>query len=158
MVETSAFGSNFGRPCQWPQQIMHSTSFHPCSTACWKISCRMMRWWGYPLPIQLAPLGTSPHPHPASAVDWACTSHRVVLNLTCMEATYTSTCLVEASHGGLIAANGGENKVNQDPRLLSEHQIVWTIPSNCGLGGIIGVCYFSHSQLFCLLPASWSCA
>ena len=25
------------------------------------------------------------------------------------------------SHGGLIAANGGEDKVNREPRLLPEH-------------------------------------
>ena len=48
------------------------------------------------------------------------------------------------SHGGLIAANGGEDKVNQEPRPTSEHQIVWTVPSNCRSGGIIGVCYFSQ--------------
>ena len=33
----------------------------------------------------------------ASAVDWACTSHRVLLNLSLTEATYTSTLLAEAS-------------------------------------------------------------
>ena len=48
------------------------------------------------------------------------------------------------SHGGLIAANGGEDKVNQEPRPLSKHQILWTLPSNCGLVGIIGVRYFSQ--------------
>ena len=62
------------------------------------------------------------------------------------------------SCGGLIAANGGEDKVDQEPRLSSEHQIVWTIPSNCRLGGIVGHALFQPnemaSQLFCLLPAS----
>ena len=27
---------------------------------------------------------------------------------------------------------------------MSEHEVVWTAPSNCGLGGIIGMCYFSQ--------------
>ena len=64
-----------------------------------------------------------------------------------MEATYTSTHLVEAnSHGGLIAANGGEDKVDWEPRPLSEYQIVWTMPSNCRSGGIIGMCYFSQMR------------
>ena len=45
---------------------------------------------------------------------------------------------------GLIAANGGEDKVNQEPRPSSKHQIVWKIPSSCGLGGIIGMHYFSQ--------------
>ena len=47
---------------------------------------------------------------------------------------------------GLIAANGGEDKVNWEPRPSSEHQIVWTVPSNCGLDGIIGMCYFSQMR------------
>ena len=25
-----------------------------------------------------------------------------------------------------------------------KHQIMWTVPSNCRLGGIVGVCYFSQ--------------
>ena len=50
------------------------------------------------------------------------------------------------SHGSLIAANGGEDKVNWEPRPLSEHQIAWTVPGNCGLGGIIGVHYFSQMR------------
>ena len=45
-------------------------------------------------------------------------------------------------HGGLIDANGGEDKVNQEPRLLSKHQVVQTVPSNCRSGGTIGMCYF----------------
>ena len=32
------------------------------------------------------------------------------------------------SHGGLVAANAGEDKVNLEPRPSSEHQIVWTVP------------------------------
>ena len=48
------------------------------------------------------------------------------------------------SHGGLAAANGGEVKVNLEPRPSSEYQIVWTIPDNCGTDGIIGVHYFSQ--------------
>ena len=48
------------------------------------------------------------------------------------------------SCGGLIAVNGGEDKVNQEPRPSSKHQIVWTLPGNCRLGGIIGKCYFSQ--------------
>ena len=48
------------------------------------------------------------------------------------------------SHGGLIAANGGEDKVNQEPRPLSEHQIVWAVPVKCGSGGIVGMHYFSQ--------------
>ena len=50
------------------------------------------------------------------------------------------------SHGGLAAANGGEDKVDWEPRPTSEHQVVWTVPSNCGLGGIIGKCYFSQMR------------
>ena len=50
------------------------------------------------------------------------------------------------SHGGLIAANGGEDKVDWEPRSLSKHQIVWTISGNCGLGGIIGMHYFSQMR------------
>ena len=29
---------------------------------------------------------------------------------------------------------------------MSEHQIVWTIPSYCGMGGIIGMCYFTQMR------------
>ena len=50
------------------------------------------------------------------------------------------------SHGGLIAANGGEDKVDWEPRPMSKHQVVWTIPSNCRLGGIIDICYFSQMR------------
>ena len=50
------------------------------------------------------------------------------------------------SRGGLIAANSGEDKADWEPRPTSEHQIVWTVPGNCGLGGIIGVCYFSQMR------------
>ena len=48
--------------------------------------------------------------------------------------------------GGLIAANSGEDKVNQEPRPSSKHQIVWTVPGNCGSGGIVGVHYFSQMR------------
>ena len=47
---------------------------------------------------------------------------------------------------GLIAANSGEDKVNWEPRLSSKHQIMWTVPSNCGLGGIVGMHYFSQMR------------
>ena len=50
------------------------------------------------------------------------------------------------SCGGLVGANSGEDKVDQEPRLSSKHQIVWTVPSNCRLGGIIGMCYFSQMR------------
>ena len=50
------------------------------------------------------------------------------------------------SHGGLIAANGGEDKVNWEPRPSSKHQIMWTIPGNCRSGGIIGMHYFSQMR------------
>ena len=50
------------------------------------------------------------------------------------------------SHGGLIAANGVEEKVNQEPRPTSKHQIVWTILGYCRMGGIIGEHYFSHMR------------
>ena len=50
------------------------------------------------------------------------------------------------SHGGLIAANGGGDEGNQEPRPSSEHQIMWTVPGNWGLGGIIGVCYFRQMK------------
>ena len=70
-----------------------------------------------------------------------------VLNLSCTEAMYTSTCLVEASlMGGLIVANDGEDKVNWEPRPMSKHQVVWTVSGSCGSGGIIGMCYFSQMR------------
>ena len=50
------------------------------------------------------------------------------------------------SHGGLVAVSSGEEKVNWEPRPMSEHQIVWTIPSYCRMGGIIGMCYFSQMR------------
>ena len=50
------------------------------------------------------------------------------------------------SHGGLIAAIGGEDKVNWEPRPMSKHQVVWTVPSNCGLCDIIGVHYFRQMR------------
>ena len=50
------------------------------------------------------------------------------------------------SHGGLIGANDGEDKVNQEPRPMSKHQVVWTVPSNCGSGGIIGMHYFNQMR------------
>ena len=50
------------------------------------------------------------------------------------------------SHRGLTAAKGGEEKVNWEPRPMSKHQIVWTIPINCGTGGIIGVHFFSQMR------------
>ena len=40
----------------------------------------------------------------------------------------------------------GEDKVNWEPRLSSKHQIVWTVPSNCRSGGIIGMHYFSQMR------------
>ena len=55
-------------------------------------------------------------------------------------------CTHPHTHGGLIAANGGEDKVDWEPRLSSKHQIVWTVPSNCRSGGIVGVCYFSQMR------------
>ena len=39
-----------------------------------------------------------------------------------------------------------EDKVDCEPRPMSEHQVVWTVPSNCGLGGIIGMHYFSQMR------------
>ena len=45
--------------------------------------------------------------------------------------------------GGLAAAN---EKLDWEPRPMSEHQIVWTVPGNCGMGGIIGVHYFSQMR------------
>ena len=50
------------------------------------------------------------------------------------------------SHGGLIAVNGGEEEVNQEPRPLSKHQIMWTVPGNCGSGSIVGMHYFSQMR------------
>ena len=50
------------------------------------------------------------------------------------------------SHGGLIAANSGEDEVDREPRPSSEHQVVQTVPSNCGSGGVIGVDYFSQMR------------
>ena len=62
------------------------------------------------------------------------------------------------SCGGLIGANSGEDKVDWEPRLSSEHQIVLTVPGNCRSGGFIGMCYFSQMRwpvgflVFSLLP------
>ena len=50
------------------------------------------------------------------------------------------------SHGGLIAANSGEDIVNWEPRPMSKNQVVWTIPGNWRSGGITGVCYFSQMR------------
>ena len=50
------------------------------------------------------------------------------------------------SHGGLIAANSGEDEVNWEPRPLSKHQVVWTVSSNCRSGGVIGMHYFSQMR------------
>ena len=50
------------------------------------------------------------------------------------------------SHGGLTAANSGEVKVDWEPRPSFEHQIVGTVPGNCRMGGIIGICYFSQMR------------
>ena len=50
------------------------------------------------------------------------------------------------SCGGLIAANGGEDKVDREPRPTSKHQIVWTVPGNCRSGGIIDMHYFSQMR------------
>ena len=44
-------------------------------------------------------------------IDWACASHRAVLNLSQMVATYSSTCLVEASlMGALLLPMVGKKK------------------------------------------------
>ena len=50
------------------------------------------------------------------------------------------------SHGGLIATNSGEDKVDWEPRPSSKHQIMWTVPNNCGLGSIVDMCYFSQMR------------
>ena len=47
---------------------------------------------------------------------------------------------------GLVAANGGEDEVDQEPRPSSKHQIMWTVPSNCGSGSIVGMHYFSQMR------------
>ena len=47
---------------------------------------------------------------------------------------------------GLVAANSGEDKVDWEPRPTSKHQVVWTVPSKCRLGGIIGMHYFSQMR------------
>ena len=39
-----------------------------------------------------------------------------------------------------------EDKVDQEPRPTSEHQVVWTIPGNCRLGDIIGMHHFSQMR------------
>ena len=62
-----------------------------------------------------------------------------------MEVMYISTHLAEASlMGALLLPMVGEDKVNQESRPLSKHQIVWTIPGNCRSGGIIDMFYFSQ--------------
>ena len=52
--------------------------------------------------------------------------------------------MAEASLIDFIAANVDKEKVDWEPRPTSKHQIVWTIPSYHGMGGIIGICYFSQ--------------
>ena len=84
----------------------------------------------------------------ASVVDWACASHRALLNLSLTEAmlcTHPHSWHRPLSWG-LIAGNGGEDKVDWEPRPSSKHQIMWTVPGNCGLGGIVGMCYFSQMR------------
>ena len=46
--------------------------------------------------------------------------------------------------GASLLPTTGEVKVNQEPRPSSGHQIVGTVPGNLGMGGIIGMCYFSQ--------------
>ena len=50
------------------------------------------------------------------------------------------------SCGDLIAANSWEDEVDWEPRPSSKHQIMWTVPGNCGLCGIVGMCYFSQMR------------
>ena len=53
------------------------------------------------------------------AIDWACASHRVVLNLSCIETTYSSTCLMEASlMGASLLPMVGKTKLT---RSLGHH-------------------------------------
>ena len=81
----------------------------------------------------------------ASAVDWATTSCRVLLkSISHRSYIHIHTPSRASLVGGLIAANGGEDEVDQEPRLSSKHQIMWTVPSNCRLGSIVGMCYFSQ--------------
>ena len=40
----------------------------------------------------------------------------------------------------------GKTKFNWEPRLSSKHQIMWTVPGNCRLGGIVGMYYFSQMR------------
>ena len=47
---------------------------------------------------------------------------------------------------GPHCCQGGEDKVNWEPRPTSKHQVVWTVPGNCRSGGIIGMCYFSQMR------------
>ena len=47
---------------------------------------------------------------------------------------------------GLVATNGGEDKVDLEPRPSSKHQIVLTVLGNFGLDGIIDMCYFSQMR------------
>ena len=57
------------------------------------------------------------------------------------------TCFARGlSYGGLVAANSGEEKVDWEPRPTSKHQIVWTIPGYCRMGGIIDMHYFSQMR------------
>ena len=48
--------------------------------------------------------------------------------------------------GALLLPMVGKMKVDWEPSLSSEHQVVWTVPGNCRLGGIIGMCYFSQMR------------
>ena len=59
---------------------------------------------------------------------------------------YGSSVHVHTFSGGLIAANGGEDKVDWEPMPSSKQQVVWTVPGNCRLSGIVGMCYFSQMR------------
>ena len=48
------------------------------------------------------------------------------------------------SHGGLCTPEGGEVKVDWEPRPSSKHQLMWTIPGHSRVGGIVGVHLFSQ--------------
>ena len=48
--------------------------------------------------------------------------------------------------GALLLPKVGKKKLDQEPRPTSKHQVVWTIPCYCGMGGIIGMCYFSQMR------------
>ena len=48
--------------------------------------------------------------------------------------------------GASLLPTVGKTKLTRSLGLYLKHQVVWTVPSNCRSGGIIGVHYFSQMR------------